>query len=48
MILALRLLDLKCKHNFTDNAFSDILNLMGVKGDDKETSLLYKAKEKLN
>src|SRR5215204_973349 len=46
MILALRLLDLKCKHNFTDNAFSDILNLMG--GNDKETSSLYKAKEKLN
>ena len=48
MILALRLLDLKCKHNFTDNAFSDILNLMGGKGDDKGTSSLYKAKEKLN
>ena len=45
MILALHLLDLKCKHNFTNNAFTDILNLIG--GEDKETTL-YLAKEKLN
>lgn len=42
MILALRLLDLKCKHNFTNNAFTDILNLIG--GEDT----FYLAKEKLN
>jgi Transposase family tnp2 len=48
MILALRLLDLKCKHNFTDNAFSDILNLVEGKGNDKKTSSFYKTKEKLN
>jgi hypothetical protein len=43
MISALRLLDLKCKHNFTNNAFTDILNLMGG----KETTL-FLAKQKLN
>lgn len=42
MIHALRLLDLKCKHNFTNNAFTDILNLIG--GEDT----FYLAKEKLN
>jgi hypothetical protein len=48
MILALRLLDLKCKHNFTNNAFSDILNLVEGKGNDKKSSSFYKTKEKLN
>lgn len=48
MILALRLLDLKCKHNFTNNAFTDILNLIeGENNSDKETTL-YLAKAKLN
>jgi len=42
MILALRLLDLKCKHNFTNNAFTDILNLIGSE------DTFYLAKEKLN
>jgi hypothetical protein len=46
MILALRLLELKTKHNFTNNAFSDILNLIG--SDLGEGSTLYLAKEKLN
>ncbi len=43
MISALRLLDLKCKHNFTNNAFADILNLIGG-----EETTLFLAKEKLN
>ncbi len=43
MISALRLLDLKCKHNFTNNAFTDILNLIGG-----EETTLFLAKEKLN
>jgi hypothetical protein len=43
MISALRLLDLKCKHNFTNNAFTDILNLMGG-----EETTLFLAKQKLN
>ncbi|GET00693.1 transposase domain-containing protein [Rhizophagus clarus] len=46
MILALRLLNLKCKHNFTNNAFTDILNLIG--SDLGEGSTLYLAKERLN
>jgi hypothetical protein len=46
MILALRLLDLKRKHNFTDNAFTDILNLIG--GDSNEGPTLYLAKKKLD
>lgn len=46
MILALRLLDLKCKHNFTNNAFTDILNLIG--SDLGEESTLYLAKNRLN
>jgi len=37
MILALRLLNLKCKHNFTDNAFTDILDLIG--GDSDKRSI---------
>ena len=44
MILALRLLDLKCKHNFTNNAYTDILNL--VEGTDEKTTL-YLAEKKL-
>ncbi|CAB5200844.1 unnamed protein product [Rhizophagus irregularis] len=44
MILALRLLDLKCKHNFTNNAFTDILNLIG--GGLGEGSTLYLAKQR--
>ena len=43
MISALRLLDLKCKHNFTNNAFTDILSLTGG-----EETTLYLAKKKLN
>lgn len=46
MILALRLLNLKCKHNFTDNAFTDILDLIG--GDSDKRSTLYLAKNRLN
>ncbi|GET53357.1 transposase domain-containing protein [Rhizophagus irregularis DAOM 181602=DAOM 197198] len=46
MILALRLLDLKCKHNFTNNAFTNILNLIG--GGLGEGSTLYLAKQRLN
>jgi hypothetical protein len=48
MILALRLLDLKCKHNFTNNAFTDILNLIGSKGNSDKETTLFLAKEKLN
>jgi hypothetical protein len=44
MILALRLLDLKCKHNFTNNAYTDILNLIGC----DEESTLYLAKKTLD
>ncbi len=40
MISALRLLDLKCKHNFTNNAFTDILNLIGG----EETTLFWQKK----
>lgn len=43
MNFALRLLDLQCKHNFTNDAFADIINLTGNKG-----VTLYLAKEKLN
>ena len=43
MISALRQLDLKCKHNFTNNAFTDILNLIGG-----EETTLFLAKQKLN
>ncbi|GET04046.1 transposase domain-containing protein [Rhizophagus clarus] len=43
MVLALRLLNLKCKHNFTNNAFTDILNLIG--SDLDEGSTLYLAKK---
>ena len=47
MILALRLLDLKCKHNFTNNAYTDILNLIeGTEGTDERTTL-YLAEKKL-
>ena len=48
MILSLRLLNLKCKHNFTNNAFTDILNLIGGKGNSDKETTLYLAKEKLN
>jgi hypothetical protein len=48
MILALRLLDLKCKHNFTNNAFTDILNLIGDESNSDKEITLYLAKEKLN
>ena len=48
MILALRLLDLKCRHNFTNNAYTDILNLIGGEGDSEKGTTLYLAKEKLN
>ena len=48
MILALRLLDLKCKHNFTNNAYTDILNLIeGTEGTDEKTTL-YLAEKKLS
>ncbi|GBB99234.1 hypothetical protein RclHR1_03460003 [Rhizophagus clarus] len=46
MVLVLRLLNLKCKHNFTNNAFTDILNLIG--SDLGEGSTLYLTKERLN
>jgi hypothetical protein len=48
MILALCLLDLKCKHNFTNNAFTDILNLVGGERDSDKETTLYLAKAKLN
>ena len=44
MILALRLLDLKCKHNFTNSAYTDILNLIE---DTDEKITLYLAEKKL-
>jgi hypothetical protein len=48
MILALRLLDLKCKHNFTNNAYTDILNLIrSLIGDIDEKTTLYLVKKKL-
>src|ERR1043166_4851641 len=41
------LLDLKCKHNFTNNAYTDILNLIeGTEGTDERTTL-YLAEKKL-
>ncbi|GES74500.1 transposase domain-containing protein [Rhizophagus clarus] len=46
MVLALRLLNLKCKYNFTNNAFTDILNLIGSNLGERST--LYLAKERLN
>src|SRR2546421_9046405 len=50
MILALRLLELKCRHNFTNNAYTDILDLIGGEGDSEKTeeTTLYLAKGKLN
>jgi Transposase family tnp2 len=45
MILAIRLLDLKCKHNFTNNAYTDILNL--IESTDEKTTL-YLAEKKLS
>lgn len=48
MILALRLLDLKCKHNFTNGAYTDILNLINlIEGTDEKTTL-YLAEKKLS
>src|SRR2546425_560825 len=49
MILALRLLELKCRHNFTNNAYTDILDLIGGEGDSEKTekTTLYLAKGKL-
>src|SRR5215213_1750432 len=50
MILVLRLLELKCRYNFTNNAYTDILNLIGGEGDSEKTekTTLYLAKGKLN
>ncbi len=50
MILALRLLELKCRHNFTNNAYTDILDLIEGEDDSEKTekTTLYLTKEKLN
>src|SRR5438045_5940745 len=50
MILALHLLELKCRHNFTNNAYTDILDFIEGEDDSEKTekTTLYLAKGKLN